>query len=141
MGSPIEPGSLVSQGYSILNLMTCIIHIHTVLEGFAYPCETRYADFAWVCGTPHLNCSTQASAQLREWENCKFIPFNKMTEEMVLIIIRYANEYSHEANACKLVPLVVLLLYVTCTYCMHIHYIASIIQHDHDSSKSINMSY
>ena len=35
----------------------CIIHIHTILEGFAYPCETRYADFAWVYGTLHLNVS------------------------------------------------------------------------------------
>ena len=31
-----------------------IIHIHTVLEGFASPCETRYADFVWVYGTAHL---------------------------------------------------------------------------------------
>ncbi len=66
MGSHIEPGNPVSQGYSnfrktawmtivhLLNLVTCIIHIHTVLEGFAYPRETRYADFAWVYGTSHL---------------------------------------------------------------------------------------
>ena len=33
---------------------TCIIPIDAVLEGFAYPCETRYADFASVYSTPHL---------------------------------------------------------------------------------------
>ena len=33
-----------------------VMHIHAVLEGFAYPRVTRYmyADFPWVYGTPHL---------------------------------------------------------------------------------------
>ncbi len=43
MGSTIEPGNLVSQGYANFqkNSMddNCIIHFHTVLEGFAYPCD------------------------------------------------------------------------------------------------------
>ena len=62
MGSPIDPGNLVSQGYSkggpILANWS-IIHIHTVLEGFEtrYDCETRYVNFAWVYGTLHLNLS------------------------------------------------------------------------------------
>ncbi len=57
MGSPIEPGNLVSQGYSNFRITAwmTIIQIHTVLMGFAYPCETTYADFAWVYGIPHLN--------------------------------------------------------------------------------------
>ena len=66
MGSPIEPGNLISQGYSnfqkkhgwqsytFLGSGSSIIHIHTVLEGFADACETRHADFAWDCGTSHL---------------------------------------------------------------------------------------
>ncbi len=33
---------------------TLIVHIHTVLEGFAYPCETGYADFVRVYGAAHL---------------------------------------------------------------------------------------
>ena len=64
MGFPIEPGNLVSQGYSNFPKtawMTSvhlprfrIIHIHTVLVGFAYPWKTMYADFVWVYRTPHL---------------------------------------------------------------------------------------
>ena len=66
MGSPIEPGNLVSLGYlnfrkkawmkivhisqvetqPIDFLLDYIFHIHTVLGGFAYPSETRYADCA-----------------------------------------------------------------------------------------------
>ncbi len=38
----------------ILTVGTRIVHIHTVLEGFAYPCETGYADFVRVYGTTHL---------------------------------------------------------------------------------------
>ncbi len=38
----------------ILNVGTRIIYIHTVLEGFAYPSETTYADFACFSGTSHL---------------------------------------------------------------------------------------
>ncbi len=38
----------------ILNVGTHTVHIHTVLEGFAYPCETGYADFVRVYGTAHL---------------------------------------------------------------------------------------
>ncbi len=30
------------------------VHIHTVLEGLAYPCETGYADFIRVYETAHL---------------------------------------------------------------------------------------
>ncbi len=33
---------------------THIVHIHTVLEGFAYPCETGYADFVRFYETVHL---------------------------------------------------------------------------------------
>ena len=40
-----------------LNVGTHIVHIHTVLEGFAYPCETGYADFVKFYGTAHLNWS------------------------------------------------------------------------------------
>ena len=94
MGSPINPDNIISQGYQyanfqktewmtivhlprfrikhwkfsvILNFGTCIIHIDTVLEGFAYPCETRYADFAWVCGTHHLKiCTKKKCPSLKE---------------------------------------------------------------------------
>ena len=31
-----------------------IVHIHTVLDGISYPCETAYADFVRVYGTAHL---------------------------------------------------------------------------------------
>ncbi len=61
--------------------------IHTVLEGFAYnhkirplntlascnptlvlsACETRYADFAWVYGTPHLNAINLCRLQISDF--------------------------------------------------------------------------
>ncbi len=47
----------------ILNVRTHIVHIHTVLEGFAYPCETWYADFVRVYGTTHLEVSVLLSVQ------------------------------------------------------------------------------
>ncbi len=31
-----------------------MVHSHTVLEGFAYPCETGYGDFVRVYETAHL---------------------------------------------------------------------------------------
>ena len=43
------------------NVGTRIIHIHTVLEGFEYPCETRYPDFAWVYGISHLKSQVGGS--------------------------------------------------------------------------------
>ena len=55
MGSPIEPGNLVSHGYSNFRKTTWMTIVYTVLQGFACHCETRYAYFAWVYGTPHLN--------------------------------------------------------------------------------------
>ncbi len=33
---------------------TCIITIDTILQIFAYPCATRYADFIGFSGEPHL---------------------------------------------------------------------------------------
>ncbi len=49
MGSPIDPDDLISQGHGciddILHLSRFtdvhIIHLHTVLEGFAYPCVRK----------------------------------------------------------------------------------------------------
>ncbi len=38
----------------ILNIGTCIITIDTILQIFAYPCATRYADFIGFSGEPHL---------------------------------------------------------------------------------------
>ncbi len=37
----------------------------TVLEGFAYPCETGYADFVRVYGTAHLKHGCKMSLNLR----------------------------------------------------------------------------
>ncbi len=38
----------------ILNIGTCIITIDTILQIFAYPCATRYADFIGFSPEPHL---------------------------------------------------------------------------------------
>ncbi len=38
----------------ILNLGTCIITIDTILQKFAFPCATRYADFIGLSGEPNL---------------------------------------------------------------------------------------
>ena len=82
MGSAIEPGNLVSQGYSnlkktvsmtIVHLRRCIMHIHTVLEGFAYPCEARYAYFAWVCGTPHLKVQGEMMPLVQKYKDTVMI--------------------------------------------------------------------
>ena len=55
MGSPIDPGNLVSLKFLQISdhcmtegarkpyFLRSIIHIYTVVEGLAYPCETRYA--------------------------------------------------------------------------------------------------
>ena len=59
----ISPTGSFQRGMQTLKNCICvmdnIVHIHTVLEGFAYPCETRYADFVRVYGTAHLNTGGQ----------------------------------------------------------------------------------
>ena len=48
MGSPIDPGNLVSQGYANLwknSMDDNIINIHTLIQRFANPCETTVCRF------------------------------------------------------------------------------------------------
>ena len=40
--------------FRILNLGTCIITIDNILQKFAYPWATRFADFIGFSGEPHL---------------------------------------------------------------------------------------
>ncbi len=55
--SPLKILQIILENFHclIFNVGTHIVHIHTVLEEFAYPCETGYADFVRFYDTAHLN--------------------------------------------------------------------------------------
>ncbi len=52
LDAPLDSGSSTRYCGLILNLETCIITIDTILQKFAYPCATRYADFIRFSGEP-----------------------------------------------------------------------------------------
>ncbi len=45
--------------FLILNLRTCIIVIHTILQKIAFPCLTRYVDYIRFCRIQHLKIILQ----------------------------------------------------------------------------------
>ncbi len=54
VGHSFYGGSGICLVWPTVPIKALVIRIGTVFEGFAYPCETWYADFAWIYGTPHL---------------------------------------------------------------------------------------